>query len=375
MTVSLDEHAPSPRPSELGDSTLAPEDLDVLASALDSEHTNHSVHRVYRGSFVHERPLECQIPVKEADESEKQFRGRMEIEENCLQAELSKRTFLGLELDDQGQVWTMDELLIFRNRLEDCWRCPRGCRADEGGGGAYVCTFKAEKHLAHDRRAARPLIHIRCPLKPLEDYSSPGKRKILPPLEWRDDPSPANGVEVSVPVAWVAAAQVRTPGEAEEDSVESGLEPVWSPVEDSVGLIHFDKRGRPRVRGREVRIGRFEGRFRPRDSSSWIEENELLLVHEKSQFTRPMRHFVRNFPREHIQEAGYTLGCLKDALHVTRTRERADHSAKAFLKIPGWLCLRLSRDGSARSGRSGPMKARSVGLCQVSGFIPKLFRY
>jgi hypothetical protein len=153
-----------------------------------------------------------------------------------------------------------------------------------------------------------------------------------------------NGIEISVSVAWVAAAHVRVPGEAEEESVESGLEPVWSPVEDSVELIHFEKRGRFRVHAREVQMGHFEGRFKSRESSSWIEENELLLVHEKSHFSRPMRHFVRNFPREHIHEAGYTLNRLQDALHVTRTKERADHSAKAFLNLPGWLCLRLSKN-------------------------------
>jgi hypothetical protein len=133
----------------------------------------------------------------------------MEIEKNCLQTELVKRAFLGLELDDKEHVWNMGELLIFLNSLEDCWRCPRGCRADEDGSGAYVCTFKAEKDLAHDPRAAQPLIHIRCPLKPLEDRSRPKKRKIPPPLGCTDDPRPANGMEVSVSVAWVAGAKVR----------------------------------------------------------------------------------------------------------------------------------------------------------------------
>jgi hypothetical protein len=55
-----------------------------------------------------------------------------------------------------------------------------------------------------------------------------------------------------------------------------------------------------------------------------------------------MRSFVRNFPCEHIRDAEYTLGRLKDALQMSRTKERVDHSAKGLLKVPGWLCLRLS---------------------------------
>jgi hypothetical protein len=103
---------------------------------------------------------------------------------------------------------------------------------------------------------------------------------------------------------------VRAPSEAGEESVESSLKPVWSPIENSVELTHYDERGRHWVRPREVQMGHFEGRFKSRESSSWIEENELLLVHEKTHFNRPMRSFVRNFTREHIHEAEYTLSRL-----------------------------------------------------------------
>jgi hypothetical protein len=63
-----------------------------------------------------------------------------------------------------------------------------------------------------------------------------------------------------------------------------------------------------------------------------------------------MRSFVRNFPREHIHEAECTLSRLQDALHVTRTKERVDHSAEAFLNLPGWLCLRLSKNEICQKG-------------------------
>jgi hypothetical protein len=31
---------------------------------------------------------------------------------------------------------------------------------------------------------------------------------------------------------------------------------------------------------------------------------------------------------------------------MSRTKERVDHSAEGFLKVPGWLCLRLSKSGT-----------------------------
>jgi hypothetical protein len=112
-----------------------------------------------------------------------------------------------------------------------------------------------------------------------------------------------NGIEISVSLAWVITAQVRARSEAGEESVRSRLKPVWSPIENLVELTHYDERGRYWVRQREVQMGHFKGEFESRESSSWIEKNELLLVHEKSHFSRPMRSFVRNFPREHIHEA------------------------------------------------------------------------
>jgi hypothetical protein len=234
--VSLDEDAPSAPPSEpVTRSTLTPEDLGVLATAFEPEHPGYSTQRIYRGSFLHERPLECQILVKEADEPERQFQRRIASKKNNLRTKLVKRAFLKPELDDKEQEWNMDELLIFLNGLEDCWRCSRGCRADEGGSGTYNCTFKAEKHLVHDSSAARPLIHIRYPLEPLEDRSRPRKGSVSGPRLCTDDSPPANGIEVSVSVAWVAAAQVGTSGEAGEESVESGFRPVWSAVEDLEG--------------------------------------------------------------------------------------------------------------------------------------------
>jgi hypothetical protein len=153
----------------------------------------------------------------------------------------------------------------------------------------------------------------------------------------------ANGIEVSVSLAWVTTAQRRAPSQAGEESVESRLKPVWSPIENSVELTPLEERDRRAVREREVQMGPFEDRSAFRESSSWIEEHELLFVHDKSHFSRAMRSFVRNFPREHVHEAEYTLSHLQDVRHVTRTKECVGHSAKASLKIPGCLCLKLSK--------------------------------
>jgi hypothetical protein len=124
----------------------------------------------------------------------------------------------------------VDELLIFLNSLEDCSRCPRGCRADERGSGTNGCTFEAKKHLLRDPRGARPLIRIRYPLESLEDGARPSIGKISSMRLGTDDSTPENGIEVSVSVAWIAAAQVGISAEAGEESAGSGLKPVWSLV-------------------------------------------------------------------------------------------------------------------------------------------------
>jgi hypothetical protein len=80
MKVSLDEHAPSTSALEPGDSTLTPEDLSVLAIALEPGHAGHTTRRTYRALFLHERPLECEILVKAADEQESQFQRRIASE-------------------------------------------------------------------------------------------------------------------------------------------------------------------------------------------------------------------------------------------------------------------------------------------------------
>jgi hypothetical protein len=364
--VSLDDESTGQPLFEGGESDPPPDDLTVLANNLEPELAGHSAPRVYCGSFPYERPLECQVLMRGADESDEHFQCRIEVEKKDVQTEMLKRVNLMLKWNDEKRNWNTDEVLIFLNNLENSWRCQRGFRTDEDGSGAYVCTFVAEKREGQELDVVDPVIHIRYPIESLKSQPSETKRRVSSARRRRDDFPLTNGIEVSVSLAWVTTAQVRAPGEAGEESVRSRLRPVWSPIENSAELTHYDERRRYWAREREVLMGHFEGRFKSRESSSWIEKNELLLVHEKGHFSRPMRSFVRNFPREHIHEAEYTLSRLQDALHVTRTKERVDHSAEAFLNLPGWLCLRLSENEMRRKREEWIHKGEKHWI--VSGF-------
>jgi hypothetical protein len=140
-------------------------------------------------------------------------------------------------------------------------------------------------------------------------------------------------------------------------------------------MSELDLKHRTRGGRREVEIGHFEGQFPERESSSWISSNELLLIHGKADFSRAMRNFVRHFPMEYIGEPECIVARLHDALEVTKTKDQKDHSATAFLSVPGWLCLRLGEakqyDGRERYIHEGNQHAILSGYW-VHGKAPSI---
>jgi hypothetical protein len=321
---------------------------------------------IYHGSLELNGPLEFQIPVQEADESSAAFRGRSRDEEERFRHQMNRRAPLMIERDGRKVEWDMEELLIFLNALGDNWTCPRGARANEDESGYYTCTFypMPRPDPTFGKINVEPCVRVRYPI-PHQDTEM--KRR----LPRRDDRRP----EVSVSMAWVMAGQALAPEDPDEHG-EGHLQHIWSPVRIETEMSDRDLRNRPRLSAREVYIAHFEGQFPERESSSWISSNELLLIHGKDDFSRAMRKLVRGFPKEYIREPESIVARLHDALEVTRTKDGKDHSARAFLSVPGWLCLRLGEakryDRRERYIHNGNERAILSGYW-VHGKAPSIF--
>lgn len=364
-TPSLPPRPPPPpqtAPSDRPQPSAVLQDPVELAPDIEGELSDHLPQIIYRASFRPEGSLDFEMPVREANEMDADFDERVSDERNRLSKELSRRAPLIIERDGRQQDWTMEEILILLNSLPDDWTCPRGCRVNEDGGGSYACTFCPRQRAVKEDKIPDPCLHIRYPI-PIQGAVTPdgaGRKRRTQPLTLRPR------IEISVSVAWIVTAQARPSDAAPREPIEAAHEHVWSQIQARDEESFLDAKGRTRLKSRPILTGHSEGHFPLRHSSSWIWRNELLLLHQEADFSPAVRNFVRHFPNQWIQGHNFVVARLYDALHMTRGRERVDHSADTFLNLPGWLCLRLCEtkryDGRERYTHEG--NERSI----MSGF-------
>jgi hypothetical protein len=222
-------------------------------------------------------------------------------------------------------AWDLEEILIFLNNLGDEWICERGCRVNENGSGNVHYTFahKADRDVR---------VYVRWPI--IEDPIVSHAAKVP---------------TVTVSEHWVSLGfegeREREPGDGPARRIpwhiQSPVPQIWQSWRTHAREYRDFKRRRTTNLQDTVFI-KFGGKLSPRATSTWIWQNELLLLHDREDFSGPLRYFVKTYPPHLIGPQQIILERLRDALFWTRKGKAAEKSVTAFLDRAGFLELILT---------------------------------
>jgi hypothetical protein len=280
--------------------------------------------------------------------------------------------------DDEG--WTMEKVLVFLNNLGDDWCCRRRGRIEEMyGRAAFTCTFRHLSFEEFDVHIVWPLPHDR---RDGGRFDLPGPPEVWVSYAWimnnpgghdvpasreEDDAQTGEGDDAQTGGGDVIEEGDEPPEEDDPDegemtpegrndlferaSPEDSAEPdddeapriecAWECTTHSISEF-FDDRHRPRKKLQTRDRINFTGRFPRRESSSYIWQNDLLLLHDWREFSGPMRYFAQKFPLQRGQYREPTLEILLASLQVMQTIPAPNHSPQDFLGLPGLLGLDIA---------------------------------
>jgi hypothetical protein len=239
--------------------------------------------------------------------------------------------------------WDMEEILYLLNSLGDEWHKRRTARSFEHSRDYFTVTFVKNVPSNGDLNQPVPALHISCPLWTETAPIDESGYRFPPP-------------KVEISLKWVCDDVQGQPIQHDpndNDLLMARDGQFWS-LRVRRQEVSYDTRHRQMSPGytRIADQAYIEGHFPVRESSKWIRHTDMMLIHERTDFSRALDYFIWKYPSEFVWGTAdeYVFNRFSAVLSRrsnTLWKPRPDHTAKAFLARPGWVELRLvpPRDG------------------------------